>query len=425
MDMDDVASIAFSLSSLVVMPFWVLMLVAPRWRWTARIVAGPALVATAIALLARAGLGAAPRRLWLRVVRAHRPLTALTMGALSLLLGCLVWALFDQRLVAGVPVWLKPAKFALSVGIMAPAIAWIIGQMPADRWRRRVNVAGALIAGAATLELVIISVQAARGVASHFNQATPLDTVLFAIMGIAITALWLAQLYLAIRSFRTSFPAPPRAWAIRLGLVGTLFGGSFGFLMTTPTPAQRAALQAHRPVPALGGHAVGVADGGPGLPVTRWSTNGGDLRVPHFLGQHALQGLPMLAWLSERRRRAREESARPASARPVMAAGVGWLGLTAVALVQALRGQPVSAPDPLTLVMAALVAMAALAIATGHRRSPLPVHRRRNSVNAEADKPGRTRGATTGLTRRYGEEEQRSGRPGSSAERDAISTAVR
>ena len=52
------------------------------------------------------------------------------------------------------------------------------------------------------------------------------------------------------------------------------------------------------------------------------------------------------------------------------------------------------------------------------------VHRSRNSVNAEADKPRRTRGATTSHTRRYGEEEQRSGRRGSSAERDAISRAV-
>src|SRR3954470_16486938 len=50
MDMDDVASMVFSVSSLVVMPFWLLMLVAPRWRWTARIVGSPGIVAGAIAL---------------------------------------------------------------------------------------------------------------------------------------------------------------------------------------------------------------------------------------------------------------------------------------------------------------------------------------------------------------------------------------
>ena len=45
----------------------------------------------------------------------------------------------------------------------------------------------------------------------------------------------------------------------------------------------------------------------------------------------------------------------------------------------------------------------------------------RDSVNAEADKPRRPRGATTRNSRSYCEEEQRSGRRGSSAEHDAIS----
>jgi hypothetical protein len=108
-----------------------------------------------------------------------------------------------------------------------------------------------------------------------------------------------------------------------------------------------------------------VPDGGPGLPITRWSTAGGDLRVPHFLGLHALQALPLLAWFLERRR-------RPA-ARPVIAAAVAWLGLVAVTLAQALRGQPLFSLDAVTLAAAGTVLVCTFAIATVPMRSTAAV----------------------------------------------------
>jgi hypothetical protein len=276
----------------------------------------------------------------------------------------LLLALVDHRQVTGAPVWLKPAKFGISIAMMAPALAWILDQLPRDR---RLHRAGTLISLVAGLELAFITAQAIRGVPSHFNYASRLDGALFSIMGIAITGLWLGELFIVVRAFRHRFATPARTWGIRFGLVGALLGGAVGFVMPRPTPSQVASLRAGQPTPVIGAHAVGVPDGGPGLPIARWSTVGGDLRAPHFFGLHALQILPLVALLLERRRR---------GARTIVALGVGWIGLVVVTFIQAVRGQPLLAPDALTAGLTLTVLVVSLAIAWELRTAGLIAARR-------------------------------------------------
>ena len=152
-----------------------------------------------------------------------------------------------------------------------------------------------------------------------------------------------------------------------------MLGAATGGLMTRPTPAQLEAARTGR-MTVAGAHTVGAPDGGPGLPGTGWSREHGDLRVPHFLGLHAMQFVPLMALLlggvqSHRRRQ-----------RLVIVGGASYGVMFGILLLQALRGQSVTAPDSLTLALLAgwaAVTVAAAAFAarecTARLANPLSV----------------------------------------------------
>jgi hypothetical protein len=135
----------------------------------------------------------------------------------------------------------------------------------------------------------------------------------------------------------------------------TVLGSAMGGLMTRPTADQLAAARATRVMAAAGAHTVGGPDGGPGLPGTGWSREHGDLRVPHFLGLHAVQIIPLLALLVRRR-----VTAAARRRRAVLAIGVSYATLLVILLVQALGGESVIAPGWVTR-----GALAAWLMATG------------------------------------------------------------
>lgn len=282
----------------------------------------------------------------------HRPLllvAALMIGSVVLSAGGL---LLDGRTLNGEPVWLKPVKFSVSVGVYAFTLAWLISLLrERQRFARRLGTVSAVVLA---IEVVAVVGQAWRGRASHFNNLTELDANLYRLMGASIVVLWVASLVIAVLVLRQRFAEPSVLWAIRIGIGLALVGMTVAFMMTVPTADQLAVLRAGDRPPMMGAHSVGTLDGGPGMPVTHWNLDGGDLRVPHFFGLHALQAMPLFA-LALRRFSGLDQVVRT---RLVGVAGAGYAGWEALVTWQALRGQSLIAPDGLTLAVFGAIVVA-------------------------------------------------------------------
>jgi hypothetical protein len=276
-------------------------------------------------------LSAFVARLW----AIDRPLTGSGLFLLALLVPMAFGLLLDPREIGGAPAWLKPAKFALSLGVYSLTVAWVFTFLP--DWPRSRRIVGRMTAVVALVEVAIIALQAARGTTSHFNVGTPVDATLFSIMGLAIFAQTAASVAVAVALWRQRFADRAFGWALRLGMTLTIVGALTGGLMTRPTEAQLAEANASGRITLAGAHTVGAPDGGPGLPVTGWSTQHGDLRVAHFVGLHALQVLPILTLVTFR---GRGERAR---LRLTLAAVAVYVLVFVTLLAQALRGVPLVA----------------------------------------------------------------------------------
>ncbi len=290
-------------------------------------------------------------------IRWHRPLLVLAAAMGLLAVACLVGMIVDPRHLLGVGIWEKPLKFALSTVIYAVTWSWLIGQL--QRFQRVAWWAGTLSAVLLLVELIIITGAAAAGITSHFNVSTAFSTVLWSIMAGSIGTLWVATFVVSVVLFRNPLGDHARSFAIRSGAVIALVGMALAFLMTGPTSEQLSNWQG-----IAGAHAVGIADGGPGVPILGWSTVAGDLRIPHFIGMHALQVIPLvlmgLEWASRRIAVLRRESVRWALM--VVLAAV-YSAVLAMVTWQALRGQSIVRPDAVTLVLSASIVLAALCAA--------------------------------------------------------------
>ena len=168
----------------------------------------------------------------------------------------------------------KPGLFGVSAGLTGWSIVWVLTQLSPRRQDRRFAI---LLTGSLLIEVGLITLQYWRGVASHFNHATTLNTaiessmlrlILFGTAGIA---------WVCCRSQQLQSMPESSAVAIRAGLWLLLLSCGLGFLVTI-----------------LG--AVNVANG---CPPELWGS-AGVLKYPHGAVLHAIPTLPLLSILLEK-----------------------------------------------------------------------------------------------------------------------------
>lgn len=258
-------------------------------------------------------------RFFAELYRRNALLTLVGWLHIVALLATVVLLLSDHRTVLGINTWIKPMKFMASIAVYLWTIAWFTRYVRRPRWAMR--TVSIVISVAIVIESACILLQAARGTRSHFNFMTDFDAAIFQTMGvmIGINLLMVAVILFLFRK-PTVRLAPAYLLGIRAGIVLFLVGGAIGAYMIV-----------------LGGHTVGAADGGAGLPLLNWSTAAGDLRIAHGAALHALQIMPLVGFGLSRWRRIPGKLPKLA----LMAAAAGVYAALVYALFrQALAGQP-------------------------------------------------------------------------------------
>ena len=241
-------------------------------------------------------------------------------GAISLVCFVILAIIFpfDSTQILGVNRWIKPMKFFISITIFVWTVAVYLNFLKGYTKSARI-ISWGMIA-IFFVEMFIVVMQSLRGTTSHFNIKTPLDAMLFAIMGASIALNTLLAVYLLFLYFKSEIELPKSVlWGMRLGLILFLASSFEGGYMSAQI-----------------GHSVGVTDGNGGLPMVNWSTKGGDLRVAHFIGMHAFQAVPFFAYTLEKYK------IKSATAWTFIFALAYFAIFTAV-FVQALLGKPLFA----------------------------------------------------------------------------------
>ncbi|HEX5432793.1 MAG TPA: hypothetical protein VFY05_01035 [Candidatus Angelobacter sp.] len=220
--------------------------------------------------------------------------------------------------------WFKPIKFAISFATFVWTVSLLLRQLRVPAYL--IQLLRRAMTGSIIVEMLCLAAQAWRS-ANLSGSATFADwsiqQMTTAMVSVNTAVLVALLVVFCGKTTWTRVTDTAMVLAIRLSMVIFLGGNAVGGYML-----------------ARGSHTVGAKDGGPGLPFLNWSTVAGDLRISHFIAIHAIQIVPLAAWLLW------QMSPRPAvKPRKLLVYAVALLTALLVGgtFVQAMLAQPVIA----------------------------------------------------------------------------------
>lgn len=159
--------------------------------------------------------------------------------------------------------WRKPIVFGEAFGVTCFSLAWVMTFLAK---RRVLGWVLAVVFGLASIgEVALITMQQWRGVPSHFNTSTPFDAAVFNGMGSLVILVELVIIVMTVWTLLSLDAPNSLKWTIRIGMLLLVVAQVFGQLIINN-----------------GSNTFGEA---------------GAMKIPHALSLHALQVLPVMAWL--------------------------------------------------------------------------------------------------------------------------------
>lgn len=222
----------------------------------------------------------------LRVWFAREPLLArFCLVVLAFIPLISLGAVYDERTLHGINIWIKPLKFNISIAIYLGTLVWFSGWI--DRAVMRsvyYRIYTYILVGSMLVLFAWLYSAALLGESAHYNRTHPIFAPLYSLMGLVsviFTSGTVVVGYLIARNVHS-----PLTTYFRYAVVGSLI---ISFVCTVVIAGELASMDSH--------WIEGTPSDESGLPFFGWSRDGGDLRVAHFFSLHAMHVIPLASLL--------------------------------------------------------------------------------------------------------------------------------